>query len=191
MDFSDQELLDLLRRDADKGIEQMFRQHYVYVCRAVYQVITDEQTAEDIAQDVFYEVWRRKDQLSINTSLKAYLRRAALNRTLNYLRNRKIRWDDEPELPTVEDITPGAAQVLETEELRQVIDEAIDLLPEKCRVVFMLSRYDELSYQEIAGQLNISVKTVENQVSKALKHLRAALKPYLSGGLLILPVLLL
>ncbi len=186
MNFSDQELLDLLRRNADKGIEQMFRQYYAYVCKVVYQVVTDTQVAEDIGQEVFFEMWRRKGQLVINTSLKAYLRRSAVNRTLNYLRDRKIKWDDEHELPKLEDETPTSTQSLEAAELQQFIDEAIDQLPDKCRMVFMLSRHEELSYQEIAEHLNISVKTVENQISKALKHLRAVLKPYLSGGLLFL-----
>ncbi|HMO38987.1 MAG TPA: RNA polymerase sigma-70 factor [Saprospiraceae bacterium] len=184
--FTDEELLTLLRSDADKAVELLFRQYYAYVCKTIYQVLNDEQVAEDIAQEVFFEVWRRKEQLTIKTSLRGYLRRAAVNRTLNYLRDRKIKWDDEPVLPMLEDETPGAPQHLEAGDLQRLIDEAIDALPEKCRVVFILSRQDELSYQEIANNLQISVKTVENQVSKALKHLRIALKPYLSDGLLIL-----
>ncbi len=184
--FTDQELLELLGKDADKAIEVLFRQYYAFVCKAVYQVVTDAQVAEDLGQEVFFELWRRKDELTINTSLKAYLRRAAVNKTLNYLRDKKIKWDDEQELPRIEDAAPSTPQNLEAEELQQFIDEAIDQLPEKCRMVFMLSRQDELSYQEIADHLNISIKTVENQISKALKHMRAVLKPYLSGGLLIL-----
>lgn len=188
--LTDEELLALLRRDADQAIEILFRQYYSYVCRAVYQIVTDAQVAEDIGQDVFFEVWRKKDKLLITTSLKAYLRRAAVNKTLNYLRDKKIKWDDEPILPTLEGNLPNANEPLETEELQELIDTAIDQLPEKCRIVFLLSRQEDLSYQEIADCLNISTKTVENQISKALKHMRVALKPYLSGGLLILMVLL-
>ncbi|MBK7872326.1 MAG: RNA polymerase sigma-70 factor [Saprospiraceae bacterium] len=156
----------------------------------VYQVVADAVIAEDIGQEVFFEIWRRKDQLVINTSLKAYLRRSAVNRTLNYLRDRKIKWEDDQELPMLEDDTPSTTQLLEAEELQEHIDNAIDQLPEKCRIVFMLSRQEDLSYQEIADHLNISIKTVENQISKALKHLRAVLKPYLSGGLLFLLIFL-
>lgn len=189
--YSDQELLELLRKDADQAIELLFRQYYAYVCKAVYQIVTDAQVAEDIGQDVFFELWRKKGKLKISTSLKAYLRRAAVNKTLNYLRDRKIKWDDESELPKLAGDLPNANRPMETAELQQQIDDAIDQLPEKCRIVFMLSRQEDLSYQEIADYLNISAKTVENQISKALKHLRSALKPYLSGGLLILIAFLL
>lgn len=188
--YTDQALLELLRKDADKAVELLFRQYYSYVCKMVYQVVADAVIAEDIGQEVFFEIWRRKDQLVINTSLKAYLRRSAVNRTLNYLRDRKIKWEDDQELPMLEDDTPSITQLLEAEELQEHIDNAIDQLPEKCRIVFMLSRQEDLSYQEIADHLNISIKTVENQISKALKYLRVALKPYLSGGLLFLLIFL-
>ncbi len=189
--YSDQELLELLRKDADQAIELLFRQYYAYVCKVVYQIVTDAQVAEDIGQDVFFELWRKKGKLKISTSLKAYLKRAAVNKTLNYLRDRKIKWDDEPELPKLASDLPDANRPMETAELQRKIDDAIDQLPERCRIVFMLSRQEDLSYQEIADYLNISTKTVENQISKALKHLRSVLKPYLSGGLLILLALLL
>lgn len=183
---TDAELLELLREDPDKAIEMLFRQYYSFVCKMVYQVVPDAGVAEDIAQDIFFELWRKKEQININISLRAYLRRASLNRTLNYLRDRKIKWEDDQALPDLQSEAIPISQVLETTELGQMIDKAIDELPEKCRLVFRLSRYEELSYQEIAQELDISVKTVENQISKALKMLRIALQPYLSGNLLFL-----
>jgi RNA polymerase sigma-70 factor (ECF subfamily) len=184
--LTDAELLELLNKDADQAIELLFRQYYGYVCKIIWQILPDMGAAEDLAQEVFFELWRRKNRLDVNISIRAYLRRAALNRTLNYLRDRKIKWEDDQALPQLESRTPEAQQLLEGTELQRVIDEAIAQLPEKCRIVFMLSRYDELSYQEIADQLSISVKTVENQISKALRQLRALLQPYLSSGLLFL-----
>lgn len=182
---TDAEILELLKTDADKAIELLFRQYYGYVCKMVYQVVPETAVAEDLAQDIFFEMWRRKDQLQV-TSIRAYLRRAALNRTLNYLRNRKIKWDDEPMLPELESTDTPTPENLETAELEKMIGAAIDQLPEKCRMVFVLSRFEELSYQEIADKLGISIKTVENQIAKALKFLRVALKPYLSANLLFL-----
>lgn len=183
--YTDEALLALLKRDADKAIELLFRQYYSYVCKMVYQVVPQATVAEDLAQDIFFEMWRRKDQLNI-TSIRAYLRRAALNRTLNYLRDRKIKWEDDQTLPDLQSADTPTHQTVENAELEQFIEQAIDQLPEKCRLVFVLSRFDELSHQEIADQLGISVKTVENQIGKALKYLRNALQPYLSAGLLFL-----
>ena len=184
--YTDEALLAWLKKDADKAIELLFRQYYSYVVKMVYRVVPQAMVAEDLAQDIFFEMWRRKDQLNV-TSIRAYLRRAALNRTLNYLRDRKIKWEDDKELPGLQSEDTPTLQTMETAELEQRIEQAIDQLPERCRLVFVLSRFDELSYQEIADQLGISVKTVENQISKALKYLRIVLQPYLSGGLLFLP----
>jgi RNA polymerase sigma-70 factor (ECF subfamily) len=183
--YTDAELLDLLKRDADKAIEVLFRQYYRYVTRMVYRVVADAAVAEDLAQEVFFEMWRRKDQLNL-TSIQAYLRRAALNRTLNYLRDRKMKWEDDRVLPDLPSAETPTHQAMETHELEDMIRQSIDRLPEKCRLVFLLSRFEELSYQEIAERLGISVKTVENQIGKALKYLRTALQPYLSADLLFL-----
>ncbi|MFN7116083.1 MAG: RNA polymerase sigma-70 factor [Saprospiraceae bacterium] len=189
-EYTDAALLELLKTDADKAIELLFRQYYSYVCKMVYRVIPEAGVAEDLAQDIFFEMWRRKELLNI-TSIRAYLRRAALNRTLNYLRNRKIKWDDDQSLPELESKDTPTQQTVETAELEKMIEIAIDQLPERCRMVFLLSRFEELSHQEIADQLGISIKTVENQITKALKHLRTVLQPYLSANLLfLLPFLL-
>ncbi len=184
--YTDQELLELLAQDSDQAIVLIFRLHYSFICQAVYRVIPDQNLAEDLAQEVFLELWRKRDQLQVNTSLKAYLRRAAVNRSLNYIRDRKISFElDDSQVPIASGL-PTIGQHLEAEELQRFIDQAIDQLPERCRVVFVLSRFEQLSYAEIAENLDISVKTVENQISKALKLLRAALAPYLSAALLLL-----
>lgn len=181
MDHSDQELLDLLKQDEDLAIELIFQRYYTYLCRVVYKVVPDAGLAEDLAQEVFFDLWRKRAQLRIESSLPAYLRRAVLNRTLNHLRDQKIRFSDPDAAPPPLSRIAGAGQQLEQEELQELIDRAIDALPDRCRAVFMLSRFEELSYQEIADHLGISVKTVENQISKALKYLRQALKPYLNA----------
>lgn len=135
---------------------------------------------EDIAQDVFYELWKKRARLTIKTSLKAYLRRAAMNKALNFIRDQKIKFDDEEKQAPLESKIPSINQKLEAAELQQLIDQVIDDLPERCRVVFVLSRFEEMSYNEIAKQLDISSKTVENQISKALKILRVRLGDYLN-----------
>lgn len=179
-EYTDQELKALFQKDAEQAIELLFRLYYQKVCQAVYKIIPKEQTTEDLAQEVFYELWRKKDHLQIHTSYAAYLRRAAVNKALNHLRDQKIKLDDSAVLGQLKIHAPLSDEKLEASELQSVIDLAIDGLPERCRLVFVLSRFEHMSYKEIAEQLDISPKTVENQISKALKLLRQILGPYLS-----------
>lgn len=173
--YTDTDLIALLKEDEDRAIEHLFRQHYAYLCKAAYKILPDANLVEDMVQEVFMELWRKRNQVNIKTSIKAYLRRAAVNKTLNYIRDQKIILEDNEKLPTLKSKTPSINQKIEAAELQVLIDKAIDGLPEKCRLIFVLSRFEDMSYKEIAQQLDISVKTVENQISKALKHLRKVL----------------
>lgn len=176
----------LLFSDGERAIDLIFRQHYTYITKVILRVIPDKGVAEDIAQEVFYELWRKRDKIKITTSLKAYLRRAAVNRSLNYIRDRKIVFADEAQAPHQESKITSINEQLEAEELEVIIHQAIENLPERCRVIFNLSRFENKSYQEIADALQISPKTVENQIGKALKLLRAAINPFVSRGLITL-----
>lgn len=175
----DSSLIELLGTDSSQAIELMFKKYYAFLCLAIRRIISDEHVVEDLAQDVFMDVWRKRDALKITTSLPAYLRRAGVNKSLNYIRDQKIKWDDEDQLPLLASAQVDANKILEGEEMQQLVDRLIDSLPERCRLVFSLSRFEEMSYREIAEHLNISVKTVENQISKALKILREGLEPIL------------
>ena len=169
------------------SVEQLFKQHYAFVCNIIYAYVRDRAVAEDIAQEMFTELWVKRDHLQIHTSAGAYLRRMAVSRTLNYIRDsRKHRWD---ELDSITEQPSGhlrqeaeIIQSLEAVELKAKIDAAIQQLPEKCRVVFLLSRQEEMSYADIANHLGISIKTVENQIGKALKLLRQAVAGYRGEG---------
>ncbi|MCB0661920.1 MAG: RNA polymerase sigma-70 factor [Saprospiraceae bacterium] len=176
---SDEAIVDLLQQDPEKGIELIFRKYFPYVVNIVYRVSNDSGLAEDIAQDVFFELWKKKENLKITSSLKPYLRRAAINKTLNYFRDRKINFASDEQLPSLSTGDPKAQQKMEAEEMEEKITNLIDQLPQRCRVIFILSRYEELSYREIAEKLEISDKTVENQISKALKFLRENLAGFL------------
>ena len=179
-EYTDQEIQELLREDGEKAVEWLFRRHYRYLCKVVYKVLPDANLVEDLVQEVFFEVWRKRENIRITTSLKAYLRRAAVNKTLNFIRDQKIKPDDEERLPPLESKIVNINQQLDAEDLQKLIDQSIDQLPERCRLVFVLSRFEDMSYQEIADKLGISIKTVENQVSKALRYLRISLGPYIS-----------
>lgn len=165
-------------------METLFRKYHSFVSYAVLRLLPDPQMAEDIAQEVFFEVWRRRESLLITTSLRAYLRRSAVNRTLNHLRDNKNRRSEELTDTQLNVQTPPS-QSLETEELQEIIRNAIEQLPDRCGLVFKMSRLEEKSYQEIADYMGISVKTVENQIVKALKVLRETLRPFMDRNLLI------
>lgn len=173
--MTDTELISLLRADDERAVDFLFREHYEYLCAAVYRVLPRADTVEDLVQEVFFELWRKRHKLQINTSFRAYLRKAAVNKTLNYIRDQRLKTIDVEKAPEPASRLTEVTEALEGRELQQKIDEAIDELPERCRMVFVLSRFEEKSYKEIAAELDISVKTVENQISKALKHLRKAL----------------
>lgn len=162
------------------SFEQLFKEHYAYVCQIVYRYVGDKSKVEDIAQEIFAELWVKKESIHIHTSVASYLRRMSISRALNYIRDtKKYNWDElDMSSDTIQEKNYQDASVIqhmEETELKNRIEAAIQKLPEKCRIVFLLSRYDELSYAEISRQLNISVKTVENQIGKALKLLRSAL----------------
>lgn len=185
---TDQDLLALLAKRPEQALELLFRTYYAYLCRVAYRLLPDEGLAEDLVQEVFYEVWRRRNRLSITTSLRAYLRRATVNKTLNHIRDHGKKMLELEEGDLLEEETPSVVQQLEASELQERIDRAVDQLPERCRIVFVLSRFEERSYQEIADDLGISVKTVENQISKALRLLRQALDQFLLPAMLLLAV---
>ena len=165
-------------------IEQLFKLHYSSMCKTVYRMVKDEAIAEDIVQDVFFNFWKKRENLTITTSLAAYLKRSATNAGIDYLRKKRPTSDNALDIndPIYQHLTINSSQsdsIIRTEELSNHIEKALELLPPRCKEVFMLNRFEEMSYQEVADTLAISVKTVENQMGKALKIMRVALKEYL------------
>ncbi|WP_291723239.1 RNA polymerase sigma-70 factor [Bernardetia sp.] len=167
-----------------EDIEQLFKLHYASMCRTVFRMVKDEAIAEDIVQDVFFNFWKKKDQLNITTSVAAYLKRSAANAGIDYLRKKRPTSDnaldiDEPIYQHLAVDTNQSDENIRTEELSNHIETALEALPPRCKEVFMLNRFEDMSYQEVADTLGISIKTVENQMGKALKILRVELKDYL------------
>lgn len=144
------------------------------------RIIPDAGVAEDLGQEVFFELWKKRERLQIKTAVKAYLRRSATNKALNYIRDNKIVFADEERAPQQTSKQVSAQQHIEKEELEQIIQSAIDNLPDRCRVAFNLSRFEYKSYQEIADVMGVSIKTVENQIGKALKILRKVVAPFVT-----------
>ena len=149
----------------------MFRTYYASLCRLVYPIVRDRDAAEDIVQDVFMKIWRNQTALDENRSVKAYLSRAAINTALHFLEKnqRTARWDDSLADRYGANATEEGLAYQETE---QKIAHALERLPPKCKVVFSLSRFEDMSYAEIAQHLAISVKAVEKHMGKALQIMR-------------------
>jgi len=182
---TDTELLQLLAQNNEGAIDLIFKRYYSYLCRSCYRIVAHTEKSEDLVQDVFFELWKKRDSLRINTSLKAYLKRATLNKALNHIRDERIKSVGEEPLLFEASKQISAQQGLEKKELQERINQAISQLPERCRLVFVLSRHEEMTYQQIADKMGISIKTVENQITKALKLLRKSLKSYLGRGMIL------
>ena len=179
-DYDEPRLLIALKSGDELALRRIFDRHYPLLLGDVYRLIPDENTCKDLAQEVFMEFWRKRADLDIHTSLRAYLRRSAVNRALNHIKTgKRLHLDESAQIANKADPSPGdIAQQEEQETLEQALHAAIRALPEKCRLVFSLSRFEHLSHREIADQLDISVKTIENQITKAMKMLREALSRY-------------
>lgn len=166
--------------------EKLFKLHYSALCAYARMFLNDVDAAEDMVQEVFLKMWNSRDSLEIRTNLKSYLFRAVRNSCLNRISHLNIRQEylnyQEREAREEEGQFSDVAVVSELEER---IRQSIEALPIERRRIFVLSRYEGLKYKEIAEQLQISVKTVENQMGKALQFLREKLVDYLPLILLI------
>lgn len=167
-------------------IEEAFKSHFQALYRYAHTIVNDGLMAEEMVQNVFYKLWKNRDTLVINQSMASYLYRSVYHECLNYLKHLKVKaaWETHA-ARTMENIN-NAADKLKLRELEEKLEEALRELPEQCRTIFQMSRFEELKYMEIAGRLGISVKTVENQMGKALKILRGKLADFLPLLILIL-----
>jgi RNA polymerase sigma-70 factor (ECF subfamily) len=159
-----------------QNFEGLFKEYFPSLMAFARKILGDEEEAREVVQQVFINLWEKRAALDLSTSLKSYLFTSVHNRSLNVIRDRKKF--SSAEMPDVAGEWDVSAQI-ESMELEGKIREGIDSLPEKCREVFELNRFEGLKYSEIAAKLGISVKTVENQMSKALKILREQLGKYL------------
>jgi RNA polymerase sigma-70 factor, ECF subfamily len=156
------------------SFEALFRQHYRPLCAFALGYLKDSDKCEDLVQDLFFRLWLDREKVNITTSVKAYLYASVRNRCLNAVKvqGRMRVLNDEVD----EHVQEEERSEDEHSERIARVQSAIELLPEERRKVFKLSRYEGLKYHEIAERLGISVKTVENQMGKALKTLRDELK---------------
>jgi RNA polymerase sigma-70 factor (ECF subfamily) len=174
------ELLARLRQSDQAAFDALFRAWYPALVRFAAGMLRDRAAAEEVAQEAMVELWRRREQLA-EGSARAYLFQTTRNRALNQLRHARVRERGAGRLASSSRAEPSAQLRLEEAEIEQAIRAAVGTLPDRCREVFELSRVHGLRYAEIATTLGISVKTVEAQMGKALRLLRARMTPWVSG----------
>jgi RNA polymerase sigma-70 factor (ECF subfamily) len=156
-----------------------FDKYYSDLCNLVNIYLHNQVISEEIVQDVYIYFWERKGKIKIESSVKSYLLKASKHKSLNYLRNEKNKLNILEKLSKVTNSSPDIPDnIMDASQIREVIEKSVNSLPERCRQVYVLSKEKNLSYKEIANELGISVKTVENQMVKALKKLRELLRPY-------------
>jgi len=181
--LSDDVLLLRLKNGDEQALTYLYKQHWQSLFLLAYQLLKDREACKDIVQELFTEFWQQAPRMELQTNLKAYLRASIRYKVFRYIQrnpNNAALFDQLEE--RIEHSSPESE--LAYKELQQVLDTLIDNLPEKCRVIFRMSREQQLSNKEIAARLNISVKTVENQITIAIRKLRKAF-PYAVFLLLI------
>lgn len=176
---TDKELLLQLQSSNEGAYRQLFDRYYEKLVITSLQITKDSNIAKDAAQEVFLALWKNRTSINIQQSLPAYLKRGVVNRSLNVIKSRKRHAGDTVPEAIILPTPSKADRMIEFDELQEFVHSAIDKLPNRCREVFVLCRFEGYSHKEIAAQLNISTKTVENQMTKALKVLRKTVLPFL------------
>ncbi len=180
MELNEEGIVALLAKRDERIFEQVFKTHFKNLHAYAFTILKDEMVAEELVQNIFFKIWERPEKLSISGSIAAYLYRAVHNECLNHLKHLKVRSKYQLHAAyQMKNETDSASKKILLKELEAKLHRALQELPEQCRTIFQLSRFEELKYREIADRLEISPKTVENQMGKALKLLRMKLIDFL------------
>jgi RNA polymerase sigma-70 factor (ECF subfamily) len=176
----EKDLFEKIKKGDEKSFEILFHKYYGHLCLFATKIINDDVASEEIVQDFFVKLWEKREQIFIETSIQNYLFRSIKNLCLNFIQHNKTKIRHaQIVLSEVENNFSDDSNYPEIN-LAEKIEESINSLPEKRREIFRLSRQEGLKYHEIAQKLNISIKTVETQMSLAIKTLRVKLKNYSS-----------
>jgi len=187
MELPDEQMALLLTKRDEAAFEQVFKMHYKNLHAYACAMLKDEDEAEEVVQQVFFKLWERSHHLSFSGSVAAYLYRAVHNESLNWLKHQKIKAGHQLHIAySMKNKSETIAGKMQQKELEKKFRQALNELPEQCRTVFQLSRFEDMKYREIADKLEISVKTVENHMGKALKLLRTKLVEFLPLFILLL-----
>jgi RNA polymerase sigma-70 factor, ECF subfamily len=171
----EKETMEAIRNGDTTAFRRVFDAGYEDLCRYAYTILKDAAEAEDTVQSMFVKLWEKRGELEITQSVRSYLFRSVYNLCVNKLEHQQVRRRHQVTSQATLSLAVQPPEVF-TNELDDRIRKIVDKLPAQCRTIFIMSRYEELRYVEIAEKLNISVNTIQNQVCKALKILREELK---------------
>jgi RNA polymerase sigma-70 factor (ECF subfamily) len=174
MDLKEEAIWKNIQQKDEGTFERYYKEHYKSFFLMSCKYLKDPLLAEEIVNDVFLKIWEDGDKMKIESSLKSYLYKAIINRSLNVLNKNKRELIRQPNVTAVAEESYELRQMEENEGMVKIY-AAIDQLPDQCKRVFEMSRFEELKQQEIADKLGISVKTVKNHITIALKQLSIAL----------------
>lgn len=175
--IAETELLSLLQRGEHKAMEDIYRYYWEEVLDAAYKRVREEEIAQDICQEIFISLWENRENIQLKASLSAYFMGAVKYRVINYFRSSQVKEKHQEDLRLLmrENTGLSAAQGLMLKELHQEVEEAIQELPERMRLIFSMSRQEEKTIREISEELDLSAQTVKNQISSALKVMKKRL----------------
>ena len=173
---SDSEIIRRIRQGDKQEFEKLFRSSYVSLVRYARTILKDHDTSEEIVQDLFFRLWQDRGNLAIESSLNGYLFRSVHNKSLHFLEHQKVVDRHAGEIAASADQTAEpVTEAIYYSELQSKVARVLERLPERCSVIFRMSRFEGLKYNEIADKLSVSLKTVEANMGKALKEFRKAL----------------
>jgi RNA polymerase sigma-70 factor (ECF subfamily) len=177
---NEQQIIQQLSRGDQLIFEGVYKTHYKELVLFALRFVEEQEDAEEIVQNLFYDLWTKRENINITSSLRAYLFSSTRNLCLNFIKHKKVEFKyKEHNAYLLKEDSASENDTITEQELADKIDAAVEKLPSERQKVFKMSRYDGLKYKDIAEKLNISIKTVENQMGKALKFLRDELIEFL------------
>jgi len=197
--ISEQELIHRIQQGDKIAFAELYRVYFPLLCEFAHRFTSNRAICEELVQDVFFTIWEKKEQWAPTIQARSYLYKAVKNRALDHLKHQDVErkylgiYRDKQDLynppQQMEDALSQKEENAEAQKLIALVHRTIQELPERRKTIFLLSREDGLTYQEIAEVLDISVKTVENQMGQALVFFKKRLSKYLSLLLILVPII--
>lgn len=172
-------LIERIKGGDRESFNQVFRRYYSPLVRFCVRFVADSDIAAEIVQDLFVKLWSNREKVSFNTSFESYMLTSVRNSAITYINKERSHAEANLRVYSEESDNNDPSETLQSNNLEESYRQILKAMPEKRREVFLASRFDGLKYAEIAEKLGISQKTVEAQMSAAIKQLREGLKAYL------------